>query len=356
MKYFHVLVSAFVLSLIIAVPSAWAKGQSPNVYVPRGESKAGNYYTAGNSVEVAGSVESDLIVVGGSVVVSGAVGGDVIVAGGKVRLSGPVGGNVRVLGGDVDIIGIVERNVMVAGGNVRLSESGQVKGQVTAAAGNLELRGKVGGSVLAAAGMVVLAGEVEGPVTVYLDSEGVLEVRESAVTGGAFTYYGTKQAQVAEGAQLHEAPQFHEFTPRTHSRGLWWWGKLFAIFSALVLGMVLVSLAPKKVQEAAEEALASPWRALGWGALWAVLVPVAVVILLITIIGLPLAVVLVALYVIGLLLASVVAGAAVGWYIKSRSAQSWFARQSLMLVVLSGIVIFRLFTFIPFVGGLVALV
>src|SRR3990167_2378864 len=111
MKYFQILVFGFVLSLIIAIPVAWAKGQAPNIYVPRGESKIGNYYAAGNSVEVAGAVESDLIVAGGSVVVSGAVGGDVIVAGGNVRVSGPVGGNIRVIGGNVEILGTVARNV-----------------------------------------------------------------------------------------------------------------------------------------------------------------------------------------------------------------------------------------------------
>ena len=355
MKYFYVLISAFVLSLLVAVPSAWAKGQGPNVYLSRGESKIGNYYAAGNSVEVAGAVESDLIVAGGSVVVSGAVGGDVIVAGGNVRISGPVGGNIRVIGGNVEILGTVARNVTAAAGSLVVGESAVVTGHLTVGVGSLELRGKIAGSVLAASGAVVLAGEVQGPVTVYLDKEGSLDIRETAITNGSFDYYGLSPAQISAGAQLKETPQQHELVYKSSKQG-WWWRYLISLFSALVLGMVIVSLAPRKVQEVVEEALAKPWGSLGWGALWAILVPIVVIFLFVTLIGWPLALALAAIYVFGLMLALVLPGVALGWYLRLQPGQKGLAAKPLIVVALLGIFIYHLLIFIPIIGGLIALV
>ncbi len=341
--------------MLLAVPSwAYAKEQM-DVYIPSGTAIEGNYYGVGNTVEVAGSVGSDLIVAGGNVIVTGAVGGDVIAAGGNIRLTGPVGGNVRVVGGNVEIYGTVARNVTVGAGTLVIGESAEISGHVTTGAGTLEVRGKISGGLLAGSGVVIIAGTISGPVNLYLDTEGTLDIRETAVTGAEFNYYSRQTARIADGAQLAQAPQFHEFVKQA-PKPVWWWHYLISLFSLLVLGMVLVSLVPKKVQEVMEEVIANPWRAIGWGIIWAIVVPIVGIILLITVIGWPLAFALAAFYIFDLILAPALAGATVGWYIKSRVGDTWLGKQTLMVTVLIGIFIYRLVVFIPVVGGLVALV
>jgi len=353
MKYKSYLGVICLLILVLPVV-VYGKGKG-NVYVPSGSSIVGNYYGAGDTVEIAGSVKSDVIVAGGNVIVSGAVGGDVIAAGGNIRITGPVGGNVRVVGGNVEIYGTVARNVMVGSGTLVIGESAKISGQITAGSGTMEIRGLVQGGILAGSGAVILSGEIQGPINLYLDKSGSLDIRETTKTGSSFNYYGVKQAQVASGAQLAEAPQFHEFVTKP-AKPVWWWRFLISLFSALVLGMVLTSLIPGKLQEVITEALSNPWRSLGWGALWAFIVPIMVIVLMVTIIGLPLALVLAAIYFIGLILAPIVAGASLGWFIKSKSGEGWLTKQRLLVVVLVGIFIYRLIVFIPFIGGLVGLV
>jgi hypothetical protein len=263
-----------------------------------------------------------------------------------------VGGNIRVLGGNVEIVGTVERNVLVGAGTLVIGETSQVKGQVTVGAGTAELRGKVMGGVLAAGGAMIIAGEISGPINVYLDSTGQLDVRETAKTGSTFDYYGVESVNIAEGAALAQAPVKHALPVRT-DKPVWWWRFLISLFGSLVVGMVLMSLIPRKVEEAMAEAVANPWCALGWGTLWVVGVPIVSIILMVMVIGLPLAFILLPIYLIGFIVAPVMAGATLGWIMKIKSGDAWLAKQKTMLVVLLGIMIFRLAVAIPVVGGIV---
>lgn len=337
---------------ILTIPAISRANANKSVYLPSGTTIDGNYYGAGDTVEIAGAVASDLIVAGGNVVIKGAVGGDAIVAGGNVRIIGPISGNVRVVGGNVEIVGTVARNVTVGAGSLVIAESADIAGHITSAAGSLEIRGKVQGSVLSAAGTVILSGEVKGPITLYFEKEGSFEIRETAKTGGAINYYGSKSASVSAGAQLQQSPEQHAITYKTNNQG-WWWRYLISLFSALVLGMVLVYLIPTKVKEVIEEAISRPLPSLGWGALWAFVTPIIIIILMVTVIGLPIAIVLLAVYIIGLVLAPVIAGAAIGSYIQSRFKESWLSKQSFLVMILIGIFIYRLVVFIPILGHLI---
>lgn len=346
----------FIISAALIYPTlVWAGEPVVDVYVPSGMVVKGNYYAIGNTVEIVGSIESDLIVAGYNVIVTGAVGGDVIAVGGNVRITGPVAGNIRVLGGHVDIYGPVSRNVLVGSGTLLVADSAEVAGHITAMAGNLEIRGQVAGSVLATAGTAIIAGRISGPVKLFLDKNGNVEIRETAVLENEFIYYAAQPAHVVEGAKLAQEPQYHEFINRRPEL-VWWWRFLISLFGAWVIAMILSSLAPRKFREAMEEGMIRPWVSLGWGIVWFIVVPLIIIILLFTVIGLPLAIALLSIYILNLILAPVVAGGAWGWYLKNRLTEGWLSRQSMLLVILLGLLIYRLVILIPVVGAVVALV
>ena len=333
-----------------------ALAKEERVYVPSGEPKAGNYYAAGQSVEVAGDVESDLVVVGGDVVVTGAVGGDVIAAGGNVRVTGPVGGNVRVFGGRVELAGTVERNVTAAAGELVLTNTSDVKGHVTVAGGKLDLRGRIGGSLLGAAGQVTAEGTVEGPATFWLDRQGTLDIREKAAFGKSLTYYSNQDAFVAQGASLSEQPQRHALPAPKRTKG-GWFGHLVSLFGSLVLAMVVVKLKPAWVQTVSGSVLQKPLQSLGIGAAWVVVTPIAFILLSVTIIGLPVAMLVLLAYVAGFILVPVIAGASVAEYLKRPGALSQgMSKLSPFVAVAIGIVVYKIVTLIPLVGGFICLV
>lgn len=352
MRRYFVVAAITVLSFVVAVPLMAANSAVP---VPVPAPEPGNYVVAGDRVEVAKDVESDVYAVGRTVVVSGRVGGDVLALGGRVRITGPVTGNVRVLGGTVELASSVGHNVSVAGGSLVLAPGARVLGHVLAAVSTLTLQGTVEGTVKAAAQQATLAGTTQGAVELWLDRNGSLHVAKSARADGAVRYHAATSAEVEAGAQLAHAPEQVALPYRANeSRSGWLLGKLAWLFGLAVLAMVLTYLMPKKVQEVAEEALAKPWPSLGWGALWAFAVPIVALLLIFTFIGLPFMLVLVSFYLMGLVVSQVAAGAAVGWYLRGRPSLKWLQAWKLLTVVFLGLLVFRLAAALPGVGPLVS--
>lgn len=353
MKRSKIIIIAGIISVFALVLSVLATKAEDNVKLPTDQVVSGNYYTAGQTVEINGRIESDLVLAGGNVLVSGEVGGDVLALGGNIRITGPVSGNIRVLGGNVEIGGPVGHNIMVGAGKLIILSSSQVQGHITVGAGTLEINGLVEGGILAGAGNVKITGNVKGPVDVWLEHNGVLNISKTAMLESQLVYHGNKQAQIEQGAKLAQAPVFKEWNNKTVERG-WWWGWLISLFGALVLGMVLMSLWSHQIIERGQEILTNTWPSLGWGAVWGVVVPIICIILLFTLIGIPLALVLAGLYFIGCLLAQVIAGAAVGLFLKSKN-KGIMDKWSNLVIVLVGIFIYRLLAGLPWVGGLVVL-
>ena len=122
--------------------------------------------------------------------------------------------------------------------------------------------------------------------------------------------------------------------------------------------MILVKLIPRKVLLITNEGLAKWRQSLGWGAVWAVAVPLVSILLLFTIIGVPLAIALVAVYVVGIILAPVLTGVMLGWLlstVKILSISKIFKPWSVFYLALLGILLYRILIAVPYVGWAVAL-
>jgi len=348
---------SLVIAPVLALP-ALAKGSQPDVYLPSTETVSGNYYKVGGTVEVAGKVASDVVVAGGNVIISGEVGGDVLVVGGNIRITGSVEGDVRVIGGNVELAGPVGKNVSVAAGTLTIASSSNINGHLTVAVGALDLRGAVVGGVAGAAGSVIIAGTIKGPTDIILDKEGTLQIRDTAVIQSPFKYSAYHEAQVAEGANLSEALQFNQLNlkERSWSEKFDWLRHLISLFAMLIIGMIFVVMVPKLVEQINSEALVKPWAKIGWGFVWLVVPPIAIIILAVTIIGLPLAIIGAAIYAIGLYMTQIFAGLLVGYWLKNNSKMAWWSKMSPLVMMSVGILVFKILTMLPFVGGLVVFV
>lgn len=103
-------------------------------------------YAVGNSVDVRGTIDGDLIAfAGGEVHVGGIVTGDVIAVSGSVVIDGTVEGSVRATAGSVTVNGTVGRDVVVAAG--RTVVMGQIHRDLLAWGWSLNLAGVVDGFV-----------------------------------------------------------------------------------------------------------------------------------------------------------------------------------------------------------------
>lgn len=174
---------------------------------------------------------------------------DLIVLSGRVLVPrGQAIGEVVVLHGRVQIAGVARQDVVVLDGPVIVS--GQVSGSVIALGGDVELAAtaQVGGDVLASGDVTVAEGaEVGGRLSSHV----------------GFTLRGRLDAI---------------------ARLISW----FAVsVSTLLLGLLLLWLAPRGFDRTDQAIRSAPWASIGWGVLVSIALPVVSVALLASILGMP---------------------------------------------------------------------
>lgn len=351
------------LALALLVPlagQATAKKTSQNVYLAPDVIHQGNYYVAGNAVEIAGIVNGDVFAVGNSITISGKINGDVFSAASNIRISGQIDGSVRVAASNVMIEGKISRNVMAAGSNVVITESAEVGRNVMLAGAVVDARGKIGGNLEAAGNVVTVANEVGGNGYVRLDEEGKLNFIGNGKIKGDLDYTAKETMVFADGKVLGQVtykPLTFKKPHRGEVLGFLTFGyllvKLIKLFGLLVVGLVFISLARKKVLAITELMAKSPVKQIGQGVIWFFLTPIAGIILLFTVIGIPLALILFAGYAMMLYLGKVFAGITLGLLLVK--AFKW-DKVSLLVSMIIGVLALTVVVTIPFIGWLAGLV
>lgn len=191
------------------------------------------------------------------------------------------------------------KDQVVISGDVNVPAAKTV-GAVVVVDGAVNIAGRADGHVVAVSGPVRVSGTVDGDVTAVSDRITLLP--GARVTGDV--RYGDEKPVVSPAATVGG-----EITDEGWSEATgfpWgavgvvaWW--LAATISTLVLGLVLIALAPRALDRAYDAARTSTGPAIGWGAAIFIGLPIVAVIALATLVGIPLG--------IGLLLALLPLGA-----------------------------------------------
>jgi hypothetical protein len=134
--------------------------------------------------------------------------------------------------------------------------------------------------------------------------------------------------------------------------GLFDFGGLVWLFGSAILGALAIIFAPRASARAAELGRRQPLATFGVGLLALCAVPVAAVLIGVTLVGLPLALVIAALYWVGLLLAWPALGLVVGTEIARRVRRG--EPMPVLGALVVGLIVLHLVTHLPIVGGLVA--
>lgn len=293
------------------------------------ESVPGDVMAAGRSVTFDGTVGGSYLGAAGDQEIGGRIDGSVRAAGGYVRLEASVGRNVTVAGGSVDLepATVVEGNAYLGGGSVRML--GEVAGDVYAGAGTLEIDGRVGGDVRAEAEHLRV-----GP-NARIDGELRYRVAEDAVAEIS------PRAAISGGVEVLE--------PRERDDGSL--GFSVARFLAFLLaGAVLIALLPGPLTDVSDEVTDHVAAVLGLGLVVALLAPLAVLVVAVTVVGIPLALILAVLYGVALYLAPAVTGLWLGTEILGGRDPT--RRWDAVLIFLTGGSIVALAMLLPWIGML----
>lgn len=275
--------------------------------------------------------------------------------GGDVEISQAIDGPVHAVGGTVTVTAPVNGSVHIAGGKVELGSAATVSGDTSLAGGEITVDGSIKGELAAAGGEVRINGPVTGDASV---AAGTLELGPDARIGGKLTFRGGElhrdpAAQVVGGVeQAHGRWRMHDRTWAGRLEHGWIW-----IPVAMLLAALIAAAFPAASNRMTQELRERPWITPLVGLVALTTIPVAAVLLMVTIIGIPLG--LLALMVYGVLLcvaylwvAVVVGGMLLDRVKPESAARAAWRTGAAVLAMLVLAVLVR----VPFVGGMIKLV
>lgn len=240
--------------------------------------------------------------------------------------------------------GVDDNDQVVLTGRL-LIESGRTVDTAVILNGPATIEGTVREDLFVLNGDTEIWGTVNGDVVVF---NGDVTVRSEAEIGGDLVTQGdptVEDGATIRGSRSNVATKFDFDMAGFAGRSAWWLGYTVSV---LILGLLLLAFAPRLDEGVVETMRERLGSSIGWGVGLFFLLPIASVLLLVTVVGIPLGLfVLLALaliYTIGYTVATLGVG---------RLVMRTSSRYAAFLV---GLVILRALALIPVVGGLLWLV
>jgi len=311
----------------------------------------------GGSVNITEELKN-VYTVGNSVFINANIKGGLHACGNTVIIRGDIDGSVHTVGGTVIVEGMVEDDLFVGGGNITLTSSSLVKGDLVVGGGLVTIEGPVEGKILLGAGEVIINSKIGGDVKIGAEK---IELGDKAEIAGNFEYTSEKELDLDESKisgnlifNQKETLKAATLNPKILI-GLITLGFLLKLLGLIAVGLVFVYLLKKFTGEVVKEAFKKFWPNLGIGFGGLILIPAAIIILFISVIGIWIAGILMTFYGLLMTLASVIASIILGaWLIKVINKKKEYVLDWRAVVV--GVIAMKILVIIPFVGWLAKLV
>lgn len=332
------------------------KPKSEMVILPAGTVVEGDYFAFGNSVEISGKVTGDVYVCAGQLFVDGEVGGDILGICASAQIAGHVDGNIRAVCGQIIFSGTVGHNVSLATASAELTSLARIGGNLVSVTGNIDLNTPIGGEATIVAsslrstsfiGKSLRAWVSQMRITskahivgdVDYQSNNLASIDPQAIIGGTVTHHPSFVHQVLHGGWVQKILIGSKVVTA-----------LMNFLYTLAVGWILLRFFPKNLEGSVVILQKKPLKALVYGLLLLILLPLASLILLMTILGVPFALTLIALNVIGFFTAKIIS---ILW-----GSNMLFGKLGLkpnkIGTFAAGLVVYFLLTSIPYAGLLIA--
>ncbi len=298
---------------------------------------------------VEGVIEGDLIIFTGDLTISGEVKGSVTVfSSGSVVVTqtGVIGGSLGGTAVSVTIDGDVAEDVFVAAPSIVVTDTATIGRDTMLFGGTARVEGVVERDVRGRMFRLVIDGAVGGDVDVTTQR---LEFGPDAVVGGDVLYRSSGEARGAEnvsiGGTLTRLPAQSNFVYGV----ILVMANIVGFFGFLVAGIVILWLVRGTSARATGNVLVHPIKSLAIGAATVIVVPLAIVVAAMTLVGIPLGILGVLFGIAMLIIGPLPAVTAFG-------NRLLVGRGGLFGALLVGAVVWRLgIWLIPVVGGFVYL-
>ena len=305
-----------------------------------------DFYSVTGKMNLSGVVEGDAIIASPQITINGNVNEDALLFGGTVDVYGTVGDDLRIVSGETTIAEPVMGDVLVVGGVLTILSSASVAGDVILVTGQATIEGSVGGDILGWSDILRIDGPVAGDVSVTV---GTLTLGDKANITGSVQYVSRELAVQAQGATIEgdlvrNDPVIPAADTSVRAALI---PVLIIMFS--VLAWYLISR--NSLAMVTNLAVSRSFRPALLGLAAMILVPFAIVILSVSVIGTLVGITLFFLYALILMLAFIATPALLGQMLMKLFSQSTRDLSLVSLVV--GVFTVIILSVLPLIGVLV---
>ncbi|UCB54026.1 MAG: hypothetical protein JSW45_08660 [Thiotrichales bacterium] len=307
-------------------------------------------YMAGAQVDLYATVSGDVVVAGGRLNLEGEIKADLTAAGGTISLRSQVADDARLAAGEIRVASRVGDDLVAAAGRIYLAPTAEIAGRAWLGGGDVRVDGRVTQELRASGGRVVISGTIDADASLWADQ---VVIEDGAVIKGNLHYTSPHPAVIRSGARIDgevlHTPVDVDLRPMTASVIF---TVLVVVFSFMLTGVVVYLIFTEFFVAVSQSLRLQPWLCLGIGLAVVAGIPVLMVILFSSVIGIWLALLLLALYLV-LLLAGYFAGALsvadAGLNLMNKTDISRAARASALA---AAVLVLAVLNLIPLLGSL----
>ena len=341
------------IALVVSVLSfgvALAADGQKLVTQSKDETFNGFYVRAGSIIKVNGTINGDVFLAGQDITIAGTVNGNVYAAAQTITIKGEVTGSVHLAAARVEIAAPVDGTGIIATSELKVSDQGSLGRGLIVGASTIDLAGKVGGPLYAGASTVNIESPVVGNATIAAEQ---IIVSGDGKFNADLKYYSATKDQVSKDKVAGQLTYSKPEQPKQNETASVLAAVIFGLLASLVLGLAVLYVAPKSAVAVANYIQSRPFVSFGSGLGFVVLVPIVLLLVFVTVIGIPLVVVTGLLYGVVLMIGEIFAALWLGRTVLKTSDQKIGANALALFV---GLVILAALKLLPVLGAFIAIV
>ena len=293
-----------------------------------------------------GVILGDMCLAGGSYSFTGFVQDNLNSASQRATVRGIIGHSARIAAQLVTLDGEIGRDAVVFASEVELGSSSVIKQDAAIMGGKVSINGSIGRNAYIRSDQVILSGYIGGNLDIEATS---ITIEAPAEILGNINYTSPHEITIDDDVIVHgdiewEKTETPEETEQDSDIGFY----VILFFCSLTTGLILIPLFKQHTLLSVDQLKKHPLPSLGIGFVFLFAAPFAIILLLITIIGIPASIILLFAYTIFFYIAKIYTSIVVGDLIINAFRKNTKNRPAVSFVI--GLIILSILFRLPVIG------
>ncbi len=341
-------ISAAIFILLPTISFASVFFTENRYFVSPGDTINDDVYAAVSEAAIDGVVTGDVFLACRKYSISGDILGSLNSGSQYATVRGNIGRSARIFAQTIILDATIGDNLITFGQDIDLSETSRVGKDATIMGGRVSLSGEIDGNVEVHCDELFISGVINGNLKIEAQKISILPPAQIA---GNITYKSKNEINISDGVTVGGEVEWTEVTPeeeREKAGGINIGFRIVLFFASLVTGLLLIGLVNRHTRTAAAQITLKPLVSLGVGFVSFCAIPIAIVVLLVTLVGIPAAIILAFAYTIFFYIAKIYVSISLGRIILRALRKDSDPRQGWSLLL--GLIILTILFMIPVLG------